>query len=85
MNETEKAREIVREIYTWGINKEGQSLSIKECRELATISIDRLLLTRPGCPYPHEVGAKVIGIVNMIGYPVTYWTRVKEEIQTIEL
>ena len=30
-----QAEAIVREYYTWGINKEGQSLSWYECKQLA--------------------------------------------------
>lgn len=43
MSPKERAEQIVREFYTWGIRKEGQSLSWAECKELAKISVNNLL------------------------------------------
>ena len=39
-----RAEEVVRKYYTWGIRKEGQSLSWAECKELATMEIVAIML-----------------------------------------
>ena len=37
------AKRLIRDFYTWGINKEGQSLSMYECRELTLKVVDEIL------------------------------------------
>jgi hypothetical protein len=37
----QEAKRMVDEFYIWGIRKEGQTLLVKECKELALISINR--------------------------------------------
>ena len=43
MTPKEKAKELVRKYYTWGINKEGQTLSWAESKECALIAIDEVI------------------------------------------
>jgi hypothetical protein len=42
-NAKEKAEELIRKYYTWGINKEGQTLSWLEAKQCALIAIDEIL------------------------------------------
>ena len=39
----EKAEELIRKYYTWGINKEGQTLSWLEAKQCALIAVDEIL------------------------------------------
>lgn len=43
MTPQEKANELVRKYYTWGINKEGQTLSWLESKQCALIAVDQLV------------------------------------------
>lgn len=43
MTPEEKALELVRKYYTFGINKEGQTLSWYECKQCALIAVDEIL------------------------------------------
>jgi hypothetical protein len=43
MTPKEKAEELVRKYYTFGINKEGQTLSWYECKQCALIAVDEVL------------------------------------------
>jgi len=42
MTPKEKAKELIRKYYTWGINKEGQSLSWLEAKQCALIAVDEI-------------------------------------------
>ena len=65
----EKAEELVRKYYTWGINKEGQTLSWFEAKQCALIAVDEIIETVSMCiPYLHE------------STYYEYWVNVKEEI-----
>jgi len=39
----EKAEELIRKYYTWGINKEGQTLSWLEAKQCALITCNRTI------------------------------------------
>lgn len=43
MTPKEKAEELIRKYYSFGINKEGQTLSWYECKQCAIIAIDEIL------------------------------------------
>ena len=43
METKEKADELIRKYYTWGINKEGQTLSWLESKQCALIAVDEIL------------------------------------------
>jgi hypothetical protein len=43
MEAKEKADELIRKYYTWGINKEGQTLSWLESKQCALIAVDEIL------------------------------------------
>lgn len=43
MTPKKEAEELVRKYYTFGINKEGQTLSWDECKQCALIAVDKIL------------------------------------------
>jgi hypothetical protein len=43
MTPKEKADELIRKYYTWGINKEGKTLSWLESKQCALIVVDEIL------------------------------------------
>ena len=47
MTQKEKAEELVRKYYTWGIRKEGQTLSWLESKQCALIAVDEILNVIP--------------------------------------
>jgi Leu/Phe-tRNA-protein transferase len=69
----EKAEELVRKYYTFGINKEGQTLSWYECKQCALIAIEEILLHVDKSYHNESVteGAK------------SYWNQVKQEIENL--
>jgi len=83
MTPKEKAEELVlkylrlqeKDSYNW-FNK-GLA---KQC---ALIAVDEILKTRPGFPYPDDVGLEINGIFNIINYPTIYWKEVKQEIEKL--
>jgi hypothetical protein len=64
----EKAEELIRKYYTWGINKEGQTLSWLEAKQCALIAIEEILKSRPAITD------------SQIEYQ-NYWEEVKQEIK----
>ena len=71
-SQKDKAEELVRKYYTWGINKEGQTLTWFQAKELALIAVDELIQDN----YNNE------NIVNG-GLNSQYWKEVKQEIQKL--
>lgn len=43
MTPKKKAKKLIRKYYTFGINKEGQTLSWHECKQCALIAVDEIL------------------------------------------
>ena len=43
MTPKEKAEEVIRKYYTFGINKEGQTLSWHECKQCALIEVNAII------------------------------------------
>lgn len=43
MTPKEKAEELIRKYYTWGIRKEGQTLSWLESKQCALIAVDEII------------------------------------------
>jgi hypothetical protein len=70
MTPKEKAEELIRKYYTWGINKEGQSLSWLEAKQCALIAVDEIIdCTKNG-----------LGITK---FSKEYWQEVKQEIEKL--
>lgn len=69
MTPKEKAEELVRKYYSFGINKEGQTLSWYECKQCALIAIDEILSV----------------ITNSNDYYImsNYYQQVKKEIENL--
>jgi hypothetical protein len=71
MKTKEKAEELVRKYYTFGINKEGQTLSWYECKQCALIAVDEML----------GLGVVVGSDLSDLFY--IYWKEVKQEIENL--
>ena len=80
MTPKEKAEELIRKYYTWGINKEGQTLSWLEAKECALIAVDEIL----NIEHPQIIIYTEI-IKNSIRdyFQDEYWEEVKKEIQKL--
>jgi hypothetical protein len=70
MTPKEKAEELLRKYYTFGINKEGQTLSWLEAKQCALICVDEILKDR-----------EEIDGMRVINDP--YWLEVKKEIELL--
>jgi len=69
MKAKEKAEELVRKYYTFGINKEGQTLSWNECKQCALIAVDEIL--------------NVVPDNNGWQTKREYWLEIKQEIENL--
>ena len=70
MTPKEKAEELTRKYYTWGINKQGQTLSWLESKQCALIAVDEILSL-----------SKIASIRRDEVYmELEYWIEVKQEI-----
>ena len=67
-NPEQEAEQLINNFYIWGIKKEGQSLSRFECRQLALIAVDRILIIMKE---EYLSGSEKI----------SYWEKTKEIIQ----
>ncbi len=67
MKPEEKADELIRKYYTWGIRKEGQSLSWIESKECALIVVDEL----------------IENTLSFDTLMIQYWNEVKKQIELI--
>ena len=66
--EREKAEQLIRQYYTFGINKEGQTLSWLESKKCALIAVDELI---------EEI------VFRDFGDRFPYWMQVKQEIKNL--
>lgn len=78
MTPKEKAKDLVDK-FDKAVNTHTNT-PLKQC---ALIAVDLILNTRPGSPYPQDVGLVVNGIYNIINYPKKYWEEVKQEINKL--
>jgi len=69
MKAKEKAEELVRKYYTFGINKEGQTLSWNECKQCALVAVDEVL---------NEENHFIQTDAHFL-----YWEEVKQEIENL--
>jgi hypothetical protein len=74
MTPKEKADELIRKYYRWGLHKDGQSLSWLESKECALIAVDEILQN----VYDDRA---TIGRQNLTDKE--YWTEVKQEIEKL--
>jgi hypothetical protein len=80
----EKANELVLQFYEVVKNKYPSTNGMPLAKQCALIAVDEILKTRPGFPYPDELGLEIKGIFNIINYPIVYWQEVKQEIENYE-
>jgi hypothetical protein len=74
MTPKEKAEELVRKYYTFGINNVPmQSFSWYECKQCALIAVDEIILANP-----HSNT-----FLNVEYSTMEYWQEVKEEIEKL--
>jgi len=69
MKAKEKAEELIRKYYTFGINKEGQTLSWNECKQCALVAVDEVL---------NEENHFIQTDAHFL-----YWEEVKQEIENL--
>lgn len=65
----QKAEEVIRKYYTFGINKEGQTLSWYECKQCALIEVNSIIQVL----YSLKFG-------NALSEEIEYWEAVQQEI-----
>jgi hypothetical protein len=70
MTPKEKTEELIRKYYTWGINKEGQTLSWLEAKQCVSIAIEEILN-----------GFYSLRFTNVLDDDLEYWEEVKQEIK----
>ena len=66
----QKAEEVIRKYYTFGINKEGQTLSWHECKQCALIEVNSIIEVL----YSLKFG-------NALSEEIEYWEAVKIKIK----
>ena len=69
MTPKEKAEEVIRKYYTFGINKEGQTLSWHECKQCALIEVNSIIEVL----YSLKFG-------NALSEEIEYYEEVKQEL-----
>ena len=69
MKAKEKANELIRKYYRWGLHKDGQSLSWLESKECALITVDEIL---------NEENHFIQTDAHFL-----YWEQVKQEIENL--
>ena len=74
MTPKEKAEELIRKYYTWGIRKEGQTLSWLESKQCALIAVDEILEELDHLPFDNQ---------SFGTFKMKYWQEVKTEIEKL--
>jgi 2-hydroxy-3-keto-5-methylthiopentenyl-1-phosphate phosphatase len=69
MTPKEKAEELIRKYYRWGLHKDGQSLSWLESKECALIAVDEII--------------EVLWKTNKNETEYRHWQEVKKEIENL--
>ena len=69
MTPKEKAEELVRKYYSFGLNNPAQSFSWYECKQCALIAVDEILNND--------------GFTKFDDYLTEYWQQVKQEIEKL--
>lgn len=71
MTPKEKAKELIRKYYTFGLNNPAKSFSYYECKQCALIAVDEIMQS-----------IRYTDAKNDLGY-VGYWQKVKQEIEKL--
>jgi hypothetical protein len=82
MTPKEKAEELIKKHLTVIAEEsmDSNGIMLHIAKQCALVTVNVILESRPGFPYPDEVGLNVRGIFNIIHYPDKYWREVYEEI-----
>jgi hypothetical protein len=73
MTPRQKAEELVRKYYSFGLNNPAQSFSWYECKQCALIAVDEIILANP-----HSNT-----FTNVEYSTMEYWQEVKKEIENL--
>ena len=74
MTPKEKAEELIRKYYRWGLHKDGQSLSWLESKECALIPVDEILYEFDHLAWDNDTYSNT---------KIKYWQEVKQEIEKL--
>lgn len=81
MKAKDKAIELRDNYYALEEDETGfTTMSPYQAKLCALIAVREIQKTRPGFPYPFEVGKEIIGIVNNINFPLSFWKEVESEL-----
>ena len=81
MTPKEKAEELIRKYYRWGLHKDGQSLSWLESKECALIAVDEIIKDlKESLKVAEDLHLHARGLI--IGSFVD-WQEVKQEIEKL--
>ena len=83
MTPKEKAIDLVQKLIDKAYSEDSEGLYTNIAKKAALIAVDEILKTKPGFPYPDDVGLEINGIFNIINYPTIYWQEVKQEIELL--
>ncbi len=75
MTPREKAEELIRKYYRWGLHKDGQSLSWLESKECALIAVDEII--------PELSPLELHPLGTYRNPKIEYWQEVKQEIEKL--
>jgi hypothetical protein len=78
MTPKEKAEQLVRKYYTFGLNNPAQSFSWYECQECALIAVDEILKEKCALIAVDEILNE-----TRILYDISWWFLVKSEIEKL--
>jgi hypothetical protein len=78
MTPKEKAEELVRKYYSFGLNNPAQSFSWYECKQCALIAVDEILDLTKKNKYNWQDWNEIVGV-----HYDPYWQEVKEEIEKL--
>jgi hypothetical protein len=85
MTPKEKAHEIIQMHLVVQIDSGlPPNIMLYVAKQNALVTAKMMLRSRPGYPYPHEVGANIKGLDKIIAYPGRYWAEVWQEIEVYE-
>jgi hypothetical protein len=87
MTPKQKAELLIRKYYTFGINKEGQTLSWHESKQCALIAVNEILLSSPFEPvdtdWDEAGGSALYWYPQKLKDSAKWWSEVKQEIELL--
>lgn len=82
MTPKDKAEELVRKYYTFGLNNPAQSFSWYECKECSLIAVEEMLAEYQSMS---DLESKIVinDEVKFVVHQLIYWMEVKQEIEKL--